>query len=74
MRLSKVHKNCDAHAGRHHSFRDLMRDSGLSHTEIARRLEVHPNTVSAWGCGRHRVPVAVLAYLDLLIRVRRAGV
>ena len=73
MRRFDDHGKCGLVVGRHHSFSDLMRESGLSQADIARRVGVHPNTVSAWSLGRHRVPVAVLAYLDLLIQVRRAG-
>jgi transcriptional regulator with XRE-family HTH domain len=41
--------------------------------ELARRVDVHPNTVSHWlqGHAKGGVPGAVMAYLRLYLRVRR---
>lgn len=53
-------------------FEMLMNDSELSQSELARRIEVSPNTVSNWATGKTKVPGAVLAYLTLLVRVKGA--
>jgi hypothetical protein len=50
-------------------FGALLRQSGLSQTDLARRIAAHPNTVSRWLRGERTVPGAVLAYLSLYIRV-----
>ncbi len=50
-----------------------MKASGLSGAELARRIDVHPNTVTGWTLERHKAPGAVLAYLKLLADVRRCA-
>jgi hypothetical protein len=43
---------------------------GWSQAELARRVDVHVNTVSKWMTGKSRVPGAVLAYVRLSIKVK----
>lgn len=51
----------------------VMASLDWSNAELARRVEVHPNTVSKWITGETRVPGGVRAYLGLLIAVRGVG-
>lgn len=44
---------------------------GWSQADLAKRLRVHENTVSAWATGKARVPGAVQAYLRLAVAVSR---
>lgn len=47
-------------------FRRLLVESGMSHADLAKHLNVHVNTVSRWAAGKvEKVPGAVLAYLRL---------
>ena len=63
-------KKAHSIAGRHPKYLDLLAASGLSGVELARRLDVSPNTVSNWNAKRAEPPGAVLAYLDLYVRVK----
>ena len=66
-------RNSDAAASlypRNQDFRRLMREIAMKGAELARRVDVHPNTVSCWATDRSEVPGAVLAYLELLAKVR----
>lgn len=47
-----------------------MQASGMSGAELSRRIDVHPSTVSSWSTGKVQPSGAVLAYLDLLARVK----
>jgi len=49
---------------------ETMKLCGLSASALARAVDVHPNTVSAWVTGKARTPGAVIAYLELLAKVR----
>lgn len=51
------------------NFDDLLARSGLSRAELARRLRVHPATVSRWG---EEVPGYALAYLELYVSIRES--
>jgi len=53
-------------------FERLLAASGLSQAELARRIEVHPNTVSKWATGAVKAPGPVRAYLRLFAAVRGA--
>lgn len=44
---------------------------GWSRGELARRLGIHRNTVSAWSTGKAPIPGPVAAYLDLAIKASR---
>lgn len=48
-------------------FESLLLRAGFTKRELARRLGVHPNTVSNWGGSP---PQYAYVYLDLVIRVR----
>lgn len=48
----------------------LLETAKLTGAELARRVDVHPNTVSNWTSGKSDPPGAVIAYLELLIKVR----
>jgi transcriptional regulator with XRE-family HTH domain len=50
----------------------LMDECGITGAELARRIDVFPSTVSAWVGGKP-VPGAVIAYLELLTKVRSAA-
>lgn len=41
-----------------------------SQAELARRIDVHPNTVSHWVTGKRPIPGAVKAYVDLALKVK----
>lgn len=43
---------------------------GWSQAELARRVDVHPNTVSGWSTGRTNVPGPVRAYLELAVKAK----
>lgn len=43
---------------------------GWSQAELARRLYVHPNTVTGWATGRTKVPGPVVAYLGLAVKAK----
>lgn len=43
---------------------------GLKQADLARRVGVHPNTVSAWATDKKTMPGAVKAYLDLLAKIK----
>ena len=61
---SGQHPRNSENKGRNQFF-NLMRDTGFSQSELARRVSVHPNTVSKWSTGQSRMPGAVIAYLKL---------
>lgn len=44
---------------------------GWNQADLARRLGVHRNTVSAWATGKVEIPGPVLAYLDLAVKASR---
>lgn len=46
----------------------LLSEAKMTRAELARRLKIHPNTVTRWG---NEAPGYAVAYLDLLIGVRR---
>jgi hypothetical protein len=43
---------------------------GWSGVELARRIDVGADRVSAWRCGKAKVPGAVVPYLRLAMSVR----
>jgi transcriptional regulator with XRE-family HTH domain len=51
---------------------DISRDLvilGWSQADLAERIDVHRNTVSAWATGKAETPGPVKAYLALAIKV-----
>lgn len=48
-------------------------EMGMSQVELARRVKSRADTVSRWMNRRAKVPGAVMAYIRLLKRVRRAA-
>lgn len=55
-------------------FSRLKERCGLSNVEVAKRLGVHPNTVSQWATGARDVPGPVRAYLELYASVKELTV
>jgi DNA-binding transcriptional regulator YiaG len=53
--------------------RASLRVLGWSGAELARRIDVHGNTVSAWRTGRRALPGAVRAYVGLALQVSALG-
>lgn len=51
----------------------LMLHCKMTGAELARRVDVHENTVGNWRNGRAAIPGAVFAYLELLVAVRELG-
>jgi DNA-binding transcriptional regulator YiaG len=49
--------------------KDLMDACGISSAELARRMDVYPNTVTGWTSGKHPVPGSVRAYMRLLNKI-----
>ena len=47
----------------------LLAGCGFNQSELAKRISVHPNTVSKWANGA-RMPGSVIAYLKLYADVR----
>lgn len=45
----------------------------MNQSELARRLGIHRNSVSRMVSGRLKTPQYVLAYVDLLIKIRDAA-
>lgn len=43
---------------------------GWSQAELARRVDVHVNTVSGWATGRTEAPGPVRAYLGLAMKAK----
>lgn len=68
----KLHNHCGFSSGLNHksSLNALMNDCQLSGAKLAERVNVHPNTVANWRNGKTPIPGAVLAYLELLAKVR----
>jgi len=68
----KHHNDCDVSSGQYHKsvLNDMMRECRLSGAKLAERVSVHPNTVSNWRNGKTPIPGAVIAYLELLAKVR----
>jgi Helix-turn-helix len=48
-----------------------LEELGWSQAELARRLGLHVNTVSAWATKRTEIPGPVRAYLDLRLKLLR---
>lgn len=46
---------------------DAMKTLGWPQAELARRLHVHVNTVSAWSTGKAKVPAYAAEYLRVLL-------
>mgnify|MGYP000998078775 CR=1 FL=1 len=73
MRTSN-HRKCEVASApntRNSDFGHLLIDCGLTKAKLARLVDVHPNTVTAWATGAREVPRAVMLYLGLLADVRR---
>ena len=47
-----------------------LADLGWSQNDLARRIGVHRNSVSAWARGSAKLPGPVRAYLDLVLRIK----
>ncbi len=62
-------KATGAHSG-NPNFAALLADAGISASELARRIDVFPSTVSTWTTGKTTPPGAAIAYLKLLAKVR----
>jgi DNA-binding transcriptional regulator YiaG len=59
----------DIATGLANELKDLMDACDISSAELARRMDVYPNTVTGWTSGRHPVPGSVLAYMRLLNKI-----
>lgn len=70
----KRHRNSDDAPGLYHNsakqLRRALADCRITGAELGRRIDVHANTVTAWTSGKRPVPGAVMAYLDLLAKVK----
>lgn len=55
----------------HLQVRDMLHELGWSQAEFSRRIDTHRNVVSRWVKGHTRVPGAVLAYLRLVVKLKR---
>jgi len=51
-------------------FANLMTQCKLTNAALARRVDVAQSTVSHWRTGKHDVPGAVIAYLELYARAK----
>lgn len=51
------------------TFALLLARAGMTKAELARRLGIHPNTVSSWGAD---APEYARAYLRLYVAIREA--
>jgi DNA-binding transcriptional regulator YiaG len=51
-------------------FANLMTECKLTNAALARRVDVAQSTVSHWRTGKHDVPGAVIAYLELYARAK----
>ena len=49
------------------AFRQLLAETGLSKAELARRMGIHPSSVSHWDTP----PKYAMTYLELLAKVKR---
>lgn len=59
-------------ARRHHNvnrFRNLLAETGLTQAQLARKLDVHPNTVTNWATGE-KLPGPARAWMELYARVK----
>jgi DNA-binding transcriptional regulator YiaG len=65
-------RNAKDFPSQYSDFPNLLGACGLSSADLARRVGVHPSTVSSWTTGRARPPGAVIAYLRLLAAIRGA--
>ena len=78
--MRPTHKKSEDRTGPYHKDCDLDRllaDCGLSKADLAKRVGVHPNTVTNWISAnakragtQAKVPGAVIAYLTLLRSVK----
>lgn len=67
----KLPKDCDAASEpTHKRLNKLLDDCGMSGALLARRVDVHSNTVTNWRNGHTEIPGAVFAYLALLAKVK----
>ena len=48
----------------------MLVDLGWSQAELAGRISTNQNTVSRWVNGQSRVPGSVVAYLELLAKIK----
>ena len=48
-----------------------LKELGWSQADLAKKLSVHPNTVSGWMTGRLALPRYAIAYLNLALSVER---
>ena len=51
---------------------DALDALGWSGAELARRIDVGADRVSAWRCGKAKLPGAVVAYLRLAVSVQES--
>ena len=64
-------RGLDRNYHRRNEFRNLLADCGFSQADLARKIDVHPNTVSGWACGA-KMPGPVRAYMKLYAAVKSA--
>ena len=73
MRLSSSSADPNS-AGRRYSGKPnmvvLMKAAGVTGAQLAQQVDVFQSTVSNWRTGKSSVPGAVIAYLELLAKVR----
>lgn len=53
----------------HKQFRAALKRLGWSHAELARRVDVHANTVSRWLAPGGQIPGPAIAYVALSIQI-----
>ena len=52
------------------SYLDMLAELGWTQSELARRLDIHRNSVSKW---KGDAPGYALAYLELALAIKRHG-
>lgn len=54
-----------------HRLREILEELDWSGAELSRRIGKHQNTVTWWMTNPTKVPTHVLAYLELVVSVKR---
>lgn len=52
-------------------FRDLLRETGMTQAELARRVDYTPNAINMMHSGKTPPNGAVMAYLNMFIKLER---